>query len=572
MDLNTTANDDSSTPPPGLYAPNQSTGQAASGPGRVSAGARDNSVIEVNDPGSGETIRIEGEILTAPGGALSTTDSIRELCALSQDGQFLVSRSHRRNPHVLSLKARAERLGHKVERVFYVDLSTLKIVYDNALKQKNALASITRRDESIMQRELIEIIARAAKMQASDIHIIAHRDSAFVRMRVAGVMRDTDELQPAHAYALCGAAYTLADASTSEAQYLEMKYQAARISSTETELPNNVQSVRLQWNPLANAGRMLVMRLLYGGRIDDSDIDSLGYSKRHLATIKYMRAQPLGINIISGPTGSGKSTTLQRSLINLMAERNHEINVLTVEDPPEYVIEGARQMPVVSSETGAERMAQYQEAIRAALRSDPDAIMIGEIRDPQSAQLAFEGAMTGHQIWTSLHANSAIGILDRLRDLGVEEYKITDASILTGLIGQRLVRKLCPHCRISIEKAHEIGDIDTQLLRRTNTFHAELGRPGHIFSAGGGCDRCDGGYVGRTVAAEIIIPDEDFMRLIREGRKMDAREYWLTELEGNTILGHALAKMLNGEVSPQEVEAKVGLIKFETYMSRYLGE
>src|SRR5690606_21821495 len=149
--------------------------------------------------------------------------------------------------------------------------------------------------------------------------------------------------------------------------------------------------------------------------------------------IKRMRALPMGINIIAGPTGSGKSTTLQRCLSTLIRERRREISVFTVEDPPEYVIDGAQQMPVTNANTADERKAQFTKAINASLRSDPDVIMIGEIRDSSSAKLAFEAAMTGHQVWTTVHATDGLTIVSRLKDIGVEAYKLFDSTVVTGL-------------------------------------------------------------------------------------------------------------------------------------------
>ena len=387
-------------------------------------------------------------------------------------------------------------------------------------------------------------------------------------MRIDGAVQEIDQLVSQHAYDLLATGFAMADAS--DASYQPYEYQGARISDLTTELPVGVQAVRLQWNPLAYNGRYLIARLLYSGRKDTSDLDTLGYSPGHLRLIKFMRAQPLGMVVISGPTGSGKSTTLKKALENLMIERGFEINVLTVEDPPEYVIDGAQQMPVTNAKTPQERAIKFQQAITAALRSDPDVIMIGEVRDPESGKLAFEGAMTGHQIWTSLHTNSAIGILDRLRDMmGHEEsYKIFDPTVLNGLVGQRLLRKLCPHCRIPLEQAISERRIDPTVVERLEATMRKLNRTDAIYCRGPGCEMCKKGYTGRTVAAEVIVPDVHFMDLLREGRKAEAERYWLEEKDGATMLAHGLAKVFAGMVSPVDLENSVGTIGHAPFMDR----
>jgi type II secretory ATPase GspE/PulE/Tfp pilus assembly ATPase PilB-like protein len=159
----------------------------------------------------------------------------------------------------------------------------------------------------------------------------------------------------------------------------------------------------------------------------------------------------VGLNVVAGPTGSGKSTTLQRNMIKLLQEKNYQINMLTVEDPPEYPIPGARQMPVTNANTEEEKTEQFTKALSAALRSDPDVILVGETRSLSTAELTFQGALSGHGVWTTLHANSAPAIITRLRDMGIQPYLLNDPELVKGLVSQRLFRLLCPACRQSIK-------------------------------------------------------------------------------------------------------------------------
>lgn len=525
----------------------------------------DREIAIVTDPTTGETHKITTRILTADGEPLAASESLQQICALLEDGTFFVSRSHIRplNPHVSSLRARARQRGFRVNEPVPVDFSTLKAIYDTSRTLLSKATGDARAEETRIQRDFIGLVYTAAKLRASDIHIIANQKSASVRLRVDGILVDHRELSVDYAADLCGAAFALSDESDSSYQPFEP--QGARISALKVKLPEEVQSLRLQWDPLVFDGRLLVVRLLYigdsGGNIT---MRSLGYASSHIAVLKVIRTNPIGMICFSGPTGSGKSTSMHRALTINVRERNREINLLTVEDPPEFIFESANQMPVTNAKTADMRSEKFSQAIRAALRSDPDVIMIGEIRDASSAKLAFEGAMTGHQIWTTIHTNSAINIIDRLADMGVEPYKVFDHTILTGLVAQRLLRLLCPHCRISLQNAVENGAADPDVLDRSLAMLSSLGRSGEeLWARGNGCQHCRNGYVGRTIAAEIIAPDETFMDIMRSGRKSDARTHWMHQMNGSTMLVHATTKMLAGLTGPIEIENAVAIMKYD---------
>jgi type II secretory ATPase GspE/PulE/Tfp pilus assembly ATPase PilB-like protein len=258
---------------------------------------------------------------------------------------------------------------------------------------------------------------------------------------------------------------------------------------------------------------------------------------------------------VAGPTGHGKSTTLQRNIIAILKEYNYNLAFYTVEDPPEYPIQGAVQMPVTNASTQEERAAQFTKAIAAAMRSNPDRMMIGEIRDEASAQLAFEAAMTGHQVWTSLHSNDAITIPFRLRDLHVEDYKLCDPTLMTGMISQRLVRKLCKACCLPIEEK----ELNYNLLARLEAAQVHVERLRKRNPQG--CPKCNGtGYSSRTVVAEVIIPDHTFMDMVKKDQKMDAEQYWLTHLNGRNMMEHMVDRLRFGEVDPGDAERVVGPI------------
>jgi type II secretory ATPase GspE/PulE/Tfp pilus assembly ATPase PilB-like protein len=241
----------------------------------------------------------------------------------------------------------------------------------------------------------------------------------------------------------------------------------------------------------------------------------------------------------------------------LMRERPG-INVVTIEDPPEYVILGAKQIPVANAQSADERREKFRQAMTGALRLDPDVIMVGEIRDEASAHLGFEAAMTGHGLWTSLHSNDAVSNLDRLRDMGVELFKLADASLVTGLIGQRLVRKTKVGCTIPFEEGVARGYVDAQTAETIRKLAGRL--VGRIQFADTHLMTDFEKFSGRTVVAETILVDQGFLDLFREGRKPESIAYWLKNLNGFTMLEHGFSKVCDGSVDPREIEEKIGLI------------
>ena len=502
--------------------------------------------------------RFSGQVLTAEsGGTINIPSNARRFLAALDDGTLIVAKSEQHSSAVTNAQNQLSRSGFRPKIVLLVDISAIRRVYDNHTRRIGGVGPTV--DSAQMQRMVVELIRAAAEGRCSDIHITVRRYEAEIRVRSDGVMTKLRDLLSTVASDLCQAAFNMADASDST--YKPLEYQGARITSLKTEnLPPSVQAVRLQFNPLPDGGRYCIMRLLYAQKVDSKDdVDRLGYSAHQIGQIKRMRRKPSGINVISGPTGSGKSTTLQRSIGAGLYECKFEKNVVTVEDPPEYEISGAAQLPVTNVKTEEERREAFRQAITASLRSDPDIVMIGEIRDGASANLAFQASMTGHQVWASLHANDAFGILDRLHDMGVELYRLSDYTLVTGLIGQRLVRTLCPHCRLTYREGVRRRFLAEDVAAAVERL-AGPAIDGVHFANPDGCKECRGGYSGRSVVAEVILPDQKFMEFVAERRKIEARKYWLDSLKGVTMVEHAMTKVMAGLVDPREVEDKVGLI------------
>jgi general secretion pathway protein E len=280
-----------------------------------------------------------------------------------------------------------------------------------------------------------------------------------------------------------------------------------------------------------NYGERAVLRLLdkEGGRME---LPSLGMAPATLASIDTLIHQPHGIVLVTGPTGSGKTTTLYAALSRLDAPG---LNIMTVEDPIEYELEGVSQTHV-NPRIGM----TFARALRSILRHDPDVIMIGEIRDLETAQIAVQASLTGHLVLATLHTNDAISATTRLVDMGVEPYLLS--SSLLGVLAQRLVRKLCPACK----RAYAPGAAD----------RAELGEQhaGGALSAPGGCAACHGtGYAGRTGIYELFVVDEDAKRLIHAaGSEQELRRHAL-DRGMRSLRQDGLRWVLSGATSLEEV-------------------
>lgn len=501
-------------------------------------------------------------LMSLPGSSLVINDDTRRLLALFSDGTFLVSESHKFDGRVLSFEVLARKKKLNILKPKYVSQNELNAIY--AFGERNQ--PISENDEDLnqlqMQKDFVNVVARAATQKVSDIHIVVS-DSTQILFRSNGMMQTEMEYNKEWGESFVRAAFASADIS--DANYAQNEFQGAqklgstplRGSKGKLMLPHNVLAIRLQFNPIAFGSQYLVMRLLYADENPDGsgDLAALGFGEYEENLFYRLRAVPTGLSIIAGPTGSGKSTTLQRNMIKLLQEKNYEINLITVEDPPEYPIPGGRQMPVTNANNEEEKEEQFNKALSAALRSDPDVIMVGEIRALAAAELTFKGALSGHGVWSTLHANSAPAIITRFRDMGVQPYMLSDPELMKGLISQRLFRKLCPHCRVSVKD--KLKEPSVQRLKvALGDFGVE-----NTFVRGPGCKFCDNrGIKGRMSVPEIILPDAMFLELMINGETRKAIDYWTSDLNGRPLKDAAIERMLKGYIDLDEVERWCGLL------------
>lgn len=461
-------------------------------------------------------------------------------------GVLYVSKTHAFQPQVRSFiqKMRQKSGSLPVEHV------AMEVIQERRATQGAPARHAMPVEPSEMQRVAVEIFRKAVEVRASDIHIrVAHkRQITKVYFRVHNDLEQREEHPASWGELLCSAIYT-AMTDTSDPTYEPMNRQDARIP--KRNLPPGLDGIRVATTPQVD-GNVMVLRLLYNDSGQSLDICTLGYSPEQKSLVGLMKRRPTGINIIAGPTGSGKSTTLQRTLLSIHQECRGTKHIITVEDPPEYPMPGIVQTPVSNASTEQERSVAFQQAIKAAMRLDPNVIMIGEMRDGPSARLGVQAAMTGHQVWTTVHANNAFAIVDRMIDLGVPMNTMTDPTIVTGLICQRLLKVLCPHCKKPLAQTLERYDLED----RQRVMSAV--RLPSTFVVGDGCEHCKRtGIAGRTVVAEVVVPDEELMEMLRRGEKQLAVNAW-RERGNLSMLDMAIRKVNEGKCDPFQAEEEVG--------------
>ena len=380
-------------------------------------------------------------------------------------------------------------------------------------------------DDAPIIRLINALFTQSLKEGASDIHIETYENSMVVRFRVDGVLREV--LQPPRAVAplLVSRIKVMAHLDIAEKRLP----QDGRIS---LKIANRAVDVRVSTLP-SNHGERVVLRLLdkQAGRLS---LEHLGMATQAGLNLESLIHKPHGIILVTGPTGSGKTTTLYAALTKL---NNRTRNIVTVEDPIEYNLEGVGQTQV-----NQKIEMTFARGLRAILRQDPDVVMIGEIRDLETAQIAVQASLTGHMVLSTLHTNSAIGAITRLRDMGVEPFLM--ASSVTGIMSQRLVRKLCSHCKeetIPNEKDCELLGIDLQ--EKPVIYRARL----H------GCEHCHNlGYQGRTGIYELIEIDDTLRSMIHDGKnEIEMLEY--ARQNSVSLRQDGLRRILKGDTSIEEV-------------------
>ncbi|NOR70058.1 MAG: response regulator [Methylomarinum sp.] len=401
---------------------------------------------------------------------------------------------------------------------------TIEVIIDE--KDDVSLEQLLRETEDPPAIRLVNsIIIEAVRLGASDIHIQPRTKSIVVRYRIDGILLDKIFIPNHYLNSLVSRIKVMAEMDISERR----RPQDGRIT---VKTPMRIIDLRISSLPMIN-GEKIVMRIL-DRNASIKSLDMLGFNDINLKKISRLVSKPQGIILSTGPTGSGKTTTLYSLLQHGVTT---EKNYVTIEEPVEYYMDAAGQVNIKSKID-----LTFPVVLRAILRQDPDVILLGEIRDFETAEVAFQAALTGHLVFSTLHTNSSIATIARLFDLGLKPYIM--ASSLEGIISQRLVRKICPHCKqeekVDADVIQQLGPL---FINNKNTMYKGLG-----------CDKCgNNGYQGRVCLYEILIPTEEIRGLISEQANQRDIKQAAIKSGYKTLLEDGLEKVNLGLTSCDEI-------------------
>lgn len=369
------------------------------------------------------------------------------------------------------------------------------------------------------------IIREALKQRASDIHVEPMEEYVRVRFRIDGILRDAIKVPKKNQNAVTIRIKIMAHLDITVGRTPQDGRFKVRINNQEVDF-------RVSALP-TTFGQKLVLRILDKKNLKVG-LDGLGFSPQSAKFLKETMVAPFGMILVTGPTGSGKSTTLY----SIISELNTvDKNIITVEDPVEYLLEGLTQIQV-RPEIGM----SFASGLRAILRQSPDIVMVGEIRDSETADIAIKASLTGQLVFSTLHTNDAAGALTRLVDMGVEPFLV--ASSLVLVCAQRLCRKICLHCKTK-------ADIPKNVLERLNYPF----KSGSVFYHGKGCDYCrQTGYLGRLGVTEILTIDDTVRDMLIQGKSSDEIKHYAQKNQGMVLLWEDIIhKFINGETTLEEV-------------------
>ena len=387
--------------------------------------------------------------------------------------------------------------------------------------------------EAPVIKYLNNLISKAVELRATDIHIETYKNKGRVRFRIDGILHDMEALDLAFARAVISRIKLLSNLNIAERRVPQDGKFTTKVSAT-------VLDIRVSTIPMVH-GEGVVLRLLYRESLS-FDIRTLGLERDQYDLAIRLISYPYGILLVTGPTGSGKTTTLY-SMLNYL--NSDERKIITIEDPVEYQLEGINQIQV-KVEVGL----TFANALRAILRHDPDIIMVGEIRDRETAEISIHSALTGHLVLSTLHTNDAPSALFRLIEMGIEPYLI-NASLI-GVIAQRIVRRNCPYCSEEVSLKEETKQ----------TYHLEeiLNKWGHLigeprYLRGKGCPKCaNTGYRGRIAIFEVFEYDDELKEAFLRLKSLEAfRKYLKENRNFRTLREDGFVKVLKGITTISEV-------------------
>lgn len=369
-----------------------------------------------------------------------------------------------------------------------------------------------------------DILVDSSKRNASDIHFDPHEDFMLIRIRIDGSLIDYAEVPNNIKKNLVTRIKIISGMNITESRL-------PQDGAIKTTLQNIDLDLRVSCLPTINGEKIVIRILDY--TMSEAGLESLGFTDRNYEKIVKMISAPNGIILVTGATGSGKSTTVYSILQRLNKE---DTNIITVEDPIEMNIEGVNQV-----QTNSEIGLTFANALRSILRQDPNIIMIGEIRDTETAKIAVRASITGHLVLSTIHTNNSLNTIERLLDMDVERYLLSSA--LTGIVSQKLARKLCSHCKTK----RPTNDYEKDLFKKVLNKDVE-----EIYTAEG-CDECSNGYKGRIAIHEVLLVNQEIKDAISSNLRKDKLRELVYKSDVDTLLQDGLKKVVNGETTVEEI-------------------
>lgn len=460
---------------------------------------------------------------------------------------------------------RIQHAGFNILTIYRADGGLISSFY-----QKSRPDAISNDSDPAILTALDRLVEEAMRKGVSDIHIEKRDQSACVKMRELGeLVVHMDGWSVEYCGKFFRAIHAAADDDSKETTFAENESQQMSVTRVIDR-----QRVKLRVQTLTaypDGGMDMVMRVLKMGVASSAgDISTLGYEEHHIDMLEHMMSSPSGVILIAGTTGSGKSTTIM-NMMGSIRDQNPGIKMYSIEDPPEYILRGVTQIPVTRRKGDPSN--PFARSMRDAMRADLDVIMVGEIRDHESGKCLVSMVQSGHKVLTTIHAASGLAIIERLEKMEVDLQTMASRGFISGLIFQTLVPRLCDHCKTPWDKGDHgkrgLGD------RIASAVRVLEGDDGQIFFRGKGCSRCGGrGITSRTVCAEMIIPDHGMLKAFRDadfglaydlwrGQRLQREREGRRNMAGRTALDHGMIKMLQGQLSPLDVESALGLINVQ---------
>jgi len=433
--------------------------------------------------------------------------------------------------HILSILKKL--LNKKIELVLATDeaLRDIRALFEVQVAEEEGLFEdeVDRLKELASEAPVIKLVnnifTKAAQQNASDIHFESYKGGMKVRLRIDGVLQSIDRISLGLKQAIVARLKIMSKMNIAENRLPQDGRITLKLSGQEID-------IRASSVPTA-FGESFVLRLL-GSDSVDLNLDKMGFHPENLELLKSLLLKPNGVLLTTGPTGSGKTSTLYACLNHIYSE---DVKIITVEDPVEYQLEGISQIQVKSSIDYT-----FSNALRSILRQDPDVIMIGEIRDSETAEIAIQSSLTGHFVLSTLHTNSAMGAIARLLDMGMEYFLLK--STIVGLMAQRLAKRLCNECKEPIELTEELAQ-----SYNMNTLKKEISLPFNPCKAVG-CSACHHtGYKGRVPLIELI----PFSEQIKKELDKDLSFSDIRSLGYRNLQDDAVIKFLEGTISFDEI-------------------